>query len=352
MITPLPTYRRMAFTLIELLVVIAIIAILIALLVPAVQKVRDAMARTQCLNNLKQIGLATQSYHSQHKAFPSGAFTSPSFGTNCTASWAVMILPFVEQDVMYGKLDLTQQFYSVNPGTVLTNVATIADFAPVVFICPASPLPKMICPEDLRSPPAATAWGDRMMPGNYVGIMGACNGPNSATEPGSGVTSARVLDQRPAAPIQLNFGGIMATNGVLFPGSKVRATDVHDGTSNTFIVGEQSDWGSDPGVGAPPPTVRTQYDIRQAMRSGIWSGSNFEGMSSVTVRYPINTKARVNFQDGIARYGWNTPIQSTHPGGAHMLRCDGGAQLVSGQIPFDVLKYLCVRDDGQAASID
>ena len=73
---------------------------------------------------------------------------------------------------------------------------------------------------------------------------------------------------------------------------------------------------------------------------------------TLTSREVINTKMRVNFQDGIARYGWNTPIQSVHPGGAFMLRCDGGAVFVSSTIGFDVLKYLCVRDDGQSVSID
>ena len=339
------------FTLIELLVVIAIIAILIALLVPAVQKVREAAARTQCQNNLKQIGLAMHNYHSLHKVFPAGAMQSPSFGTNCTGSWAVAILPFVDQDPMYGRLDLTQQFYSVNPGTVLANVDTLKGFAPKVFVCPSSPLPLLICPEDLNSPPAATFWGKNILAGNYVGIMGACNGPNSATEPATGVASARVIDQRPAAPIQLNFGGILATNGVLFHGSKIRTAHITDGTSNTMIVGEQGDWGSDPGVGSPP-TPRPQIEIRQPFRSGIWSGSNFEGMSCVTVRYPINTKTRVNFQDGIARYGWNTPIQSAHSGGAFVARCDGGVAWLAAGTSFDVLKFLCVRDDEKTVGFE
>ena len=335
--------RRLAFTLIELLVVIAIIAILIALLVPAVQKVREAAARTQCQNNMKQLGLAAHSYHGTQKVFP------PGTNNHCNASWAIYLLPHLDQEPMYSSLNLSGLFYSVGVGTLLPNVALLKDFAPKVFICPSSPLPAMICPEDLKVPPAATAWGGLVLAGNYVGIMGACDGANSVNEPGTGATSTRIVDNRPSFAAQLNRGGITATNGVIFHASRITAVQISDGTSNTMMFGEQSDWGADPGVNG---TVIQPLDIRQTMRAGVWSGSNLEGMSAVTVRYPINTKTRVNFQDGIARYGWNTPIQSAHSGGAFMVRCDGGVSFISNSMPFNVLKYLCVRDDGQSVSIE
>jgi len=338
-----PKPIRLAFTLIELLVVIAIIAVLIGLLVPAVQKVREAANRTQCQNNLKQIGLAIQNYHGAHNAFP------PGTNNHCFASWAVYILPYLEQQSMYDRLDLNTRFYDVTnpaPGP-LPNVDALKDFAPSVYTCPSSPLPKLICPEDLNS----INWGKRILAGNYVAIMGACNGPNSATEPGSGLTSSRVVDRRPAASIQYNQGGILATNGVIFHMSKTRVADILDGTSNTMLVGEQSDWGVDPGID-PSGTVRKPHDIRQTFRAGLWAGSQLEGMSAVTVRYQINTKSRVNFSDGIARYGWNTPIQSAHSGGAFMVRCDGGVSFLTSAMPFDVLKYLCARDDGQAVNLE
>src|SRR5476649_1630659 len=98
--------KRTAFTLIELLVVIAIIAILIALLVPAVQKVRSAAARTQCQNNLKQIGLAMQSHHNDNKSLPSGSvydFSTSQSNNNCKMGWGVAILPYIDQGALYSQ---------------------------------------------------------------------------------------------------------------------------------------------------------------------------------------------------------------------------------------------------------
>src|SRR5215204_6960624 len=102
--------KRGAFTLIELLVVIAIIAILIALLVPAVQKVREAAARTQCINNLKNIGLALHSFHDANKRLPPGTSTdTPPWGSGGGhgSSWKVFILPYIEQGALFNKWQFT-----------------------------------------------------------------------------------------------------------------------------------------------------------------------------------------------------------------------------------------------------
>ena len=116
---------------------------------------------------------------------------------------------------------------------------------------------------------------------------------------------------------------------------------------------------SPPGVGVC--SASAQLDIRMTKRAGLWTGASTgtppkagqgacESASIVTVRYPIGQKARVSFDDGIARYGWNTPIQSVHTNGANVLRCDGSVAFLSTTLPFDTLRWLCIRDDGQTAS--
>jgi prepilin-type N-terminal cleavage/methylation domain-containing protein/prepilin-type processing-associated H-X9-DG protein len=128
----LPMKRR-GFTLIELLVVIAIIAILIALLVPAVQKVREASSRTQCINNLKQIGLALHNHHASEKCFPAGCLNAPySAGTTASgASALVQLLPYLDQANLFNKADLNQLIQSAanDPSVTTQEVA--------LFLCPS-----------------------------------------------------------------------------------------------------------------------------------------------------------------------------------------------------------------------
>src|SRR5690242_7808339 len=131
-----PARPRPGFTLIELLVVIAIIAVLIALLVPAVQKVREAAARTQCQNNLRQIGIGLHGHHDVRKGFPPGAVSTglPDLGVPAGVEhgWAVFLLPFVEQDNLRRAYRLDLDFR--HPA----NAAAIATPVPV-FNCPSSP---------------------------------------------------------------------------------------------------------------------------------------------------------------------------------------------------------------------
>jgi prepilin-type N-terminal cleavage/methylation domain-containing protein/prepilin-type processing-associated H-X9-DG protein len=332
---------RRGFTLVELLVVIAIIAVLLALLLPAVQKVRAAAQRLSCQNNLHQIGLALHSYHGARGSFPPGATGTWTYG------WAALLLPHIEQANAYNLLDPAKLTYIPTSGP-LPNRDFFDNLIVPVYVCPASPLPAALVPEDNTT-------GVQVLVGNYVGIMGAPTSPTDYADP---TGQRRVADWSAPTPAHCNFGGFAASNGVLYPGSRVRLTDITDGAAGTLVVGEQSDWGSSPGVGACAASGR--LDIRMAKRAGLWTGASMgraplegqpssESASLVTVRYSVGQKARVGYRDGIARYGWNTPLQSVHPGGANALRCDGGVTFLKESMPFEVLRWLCIRDDGQVA---
>jgi prepilin-type N-terminal cleavage/methylation domain-containing protein/prepilin-type processing-associated H-X9-DG protein len=186
--------RRSGFTLVELLVVIAIIGILIALILPAVQAARGAARRTQCANNLKQMGLALQNYHDTHQVFPSG-FVWPN-----RVFWTGLLLPQLEQNDLYQSLDLSASW-----------------IVPPNSLAPATHLPVFRCPSTM-APRQLNAQGiDNRVPCTYL----AC-------------TSGLIDRESGPAPLV----GRYYSDGVFFVNSRIDIADVFDGTSSTVAIGE------------------------------------------------------------------------------------------------------------------
>ncbi|MFO0864181.1 MAG: DUF1559 domain-containing protein [Gemmataceae bacterium] len=312
--------RRRGFTLIELLVVIAIIAVLIALLVPAVQKVREAAARAQCQNNLKQLGLALHSYHDTYKKFASGGTPSPAGGYG--HSWIMLILPYVEQGAIYNQFDFkgvssahTGLIYS---GTNQANGTLLAGKGISILTCPSSPLPQFVLVGSI----AGSSSG--VQSPSYTGVSGA-------------VDHSSVVD-RDGESNQHAPKGKLSTGGMLPSRLNQRIADCTDGTSNTIMVGEQSDWCRD--AAGATFNCRSDYGHSMAMGPGdtrTWNNTH--------VRYRVNDKNWSNVGVGSDFYGHNRPIQSAHTGGANVLLTDGTVRFVIDSLPLQTLYNLCNRND-------
>ena len=309
--------HRAGFTLVELLVVIAIIGILIALLLPAVQAAREAARRSQCSNNLKQIGLGLHNYELQNKSFPPGAVFYG--GNNDRGSIHIRLLPFIEMDSLFRLFDMRnntdgQQFPTVQPdGNQSLLSATV---------------PAYICPSD-TNPKLGTA-PNQVQPANYNPNMG----PTPLTDsPGcscseyalwNSYTSAGTADTKPAGPFtRLGWNFVS------------RIADVTDGLSNTIFFGE----------------VRAECSAH--VRVG-WSHSNKWGtFTQIPINYNSCDYTTAN-PNGCARYcNWNTEVgfKSRHPGGAQFLLGDGSVRFLPQTIDHWTYQRLGDKADGQGVTM-
>ncbi|MGL6096220.1 MAG: DUF1559 domain-containing protein, partial [Fimbriiglobus sp.] len=366
------TAARRGFTLLELLVVIAIIGILIGLLLPAVQKVREASARATCQNNLKQMGIAVHAYVDVSGAFPPGATGNPTPGTspaNPSAdptvccwntsmglSWAGWLLPYMEHDTVYRQLRPTVVNFgwwqSYQPGSV---TFAMDKFYPKAFRCPTNPVPVI--------------YRDFMLQNSYVGIAGSDVDPSlGAAVPCSGFAGGTTGWTWPYRCGGTNAWGNVALNGVLTPNGKVRPVHVTDGTSNVIIIGEQSDWG----VALSPypgyPYSGNRYSCRASGHQSQWGGvASWTGDAPVniaantgvpnvtTITLPLGTRICPDPSGydyaGVETGYPNTPIRSSHNGGCWLLFADGGVRYLMENLDSNLFKLLAVRDSGRPKTL-
>jgi prepilin-type N-terminal cleavage/methylation domain-containing protein len=288
---------RLAFTLIELLVVIAIIALLIGLLLPAVQKVREAAARIRCANNLKQIGLALHGYHDANGCFPPGyrdprpdAQPGPGWG------WSVFLLPFVEQTNLHAQIDPEHTVFGNGADVTVPTPQTLTPLA--VFRCPSDP-----------GPPVNA---------NYDGHATASYRAVAWSRPKTGIGAKGLMITDIANP-----------TGVLYRNSRTRIADVSDGLSNTIFVAEVC------------------LDDRRDKWGGIWAGSNRKDQFGLWISGVIwgidEGPLRLNGPD---KWGFCSP----HPGTVGALLGDGSVRFVRDSIDPKVPADMASRAGGEVVS--
>lgn len=323
--------RRNGFTLIELLVVIAIIAVLIALLLPAVQQSREAARRASCQNNLKQLGLALHNYHDAYSCFPIGAAYQRGTGL----SWMVGLLPFLDQAALFNKFDF------VSPSTGLTALPNTNR-----TICHGIQIPAFSCPSSTIPGMSTNIPGFSLQQASYIGISGATN-----------------LDGFPATRVQnccQNRNGRLSADGVLIPNRSVNSALITDGMSNTLVVGECSEYG----YSVTKEQHRIDGNYPHCWYTGGWGlGTPPSYVSGVGVTFPtppVNNITTINFSPNAVYFEqtaatpgmWQgsapmNPLASAHTGGVLGGLADGSVRFISNSIHLPTLKSLGCRDDGQ-----
>ncbi|MES2788927.1 MAG: DUF1559 domain-containing protein [Planctomycetota bacterium] len=305
--------RTVGFTLIELLVVIAIIAVLIALLLPAVQQAREAARRSQCKNNMKQMGLAMHNYESTYNTFPIGTRFYYS-------NWRAAILAYVDQAPAYNQLNFSASMWSAGYG----SNAVLRTLRVPGYNCPSSTLPV----DSYMNTPQNTEHGQAM---DYVCIAGAYVDPTGST-----ATYCSALT---------NQQSYICNNGMFAPNQTFGMRDCTDGTSNTLLIGEQSGMVANADYRSNYYGGWSGFTVQQTAPT-ITSAMDTYGTGITTIRDGNVINPKTAPAGGNTVYRGNTSLTSFHVGGIHVTLADGSVRFISENISFATLKLLAVRNDG------
>ena len=319
------TKLRKAFTLVELLVVIAIIGILIGMLLPAVQQVREAARRVECANKMRQLALGCLNYESAFMHFPPGVLAKENYMTpdddrSTGYGWGAIILPQIEQNSLFQLLSNISDRYT-NPtvsgtdssGNAVNYNQTVLD----VFVCPSCPLDLIETQRGLN--------GETQAKSNYAGVWGNRNLGN-VPEIGANDYQGPDIVER------------VQTSGIFYVNSETAMGEISDGTTNTFLLGERD--------GAPVPNS-SRGRIRGA---ATWIGNFARHLNATcgvtgTGVYVLNPAGTNSNDSRFSAFG------STHEGGANFAYGDGSVHFVSETISTLVYQAGGSRAGGEVANI-
>ncbi|HET6572814.1 MAG TPA: DUF1559 domain-containing protein [Fimbriiglobus sp.] len=345
---------RCGFTLIELLVVIAIIAILIGLLLPAVQKVRDAAARAQCQNNLKQMGLALHNHHDARGTFPPGGMQTGDNGKPCYTNWAIEILPFMEQDALYRQYN--QSVLNEHPSNLFVTQQRVKSYE-----CPSDPLVgKLEAPASGPFAGTPTARGsDQWMHGSYRAVSGRGykgtqtypRGFWDTFEPHLWTPGNTLLQEYKGIlhATATTYNGVPAQTGTFRGqplttlGGPERLPAVSDGTSNTLMVGECTF------IDVTRRATFWAYTYASYNQSSIYTESRILNNSynkCWEMGSPTGT-TRPSNADHVCKRAFG----SGHTGGLNFAMGDGSVRFISYSVDINMLAFMATMNGGEVVTI-